>query len=134
MGERKSMTITRDQLLVEAYQINYRLRSNFFYRKLKEYNVLTFPSIVANITPLAELYNWDQRTDWGIGEDAFTYISKHEDLKLIQVFCHPKLLREYPVLLAYYRNIAALSQKSVSYLIPYCPSSKNNPCRQLHYT
>jgi len=111
------MAITRDQLLIEAHQINYQLRSTFFYRKLKEYKVLTFPSIVANITPLAELYNWDQRADWGISEDAFTYISKHEDLKLIQVFCHPKLLREYPVLLAYYRNIAALSQKSVSYLI-----------------
>lgn len=32
------------------------------------------------------------------------------------MFCHPKLLREYPSLLAYYRNIAALSQKSVNYL------------------
>jgi DNA modification methylase len=111
------MAATRDQLLVEAHQINYRLRSTFFYRKLKEYNVLAFPSLVANITPLADLYNWDQRANWGIGEDAFTYISKHESLKLIQVFCHPKLLREYPVLLAYYRNIAALSQKSVSYLV-----------------
>ncbi|HEU5226899.1 MAG TPA: XcyI family restriction endonuclease [Ktedonobacteraceae bacterium] len=116
-GKESHMAVTRDQLLIEAHQINYRLRSTFFYRKLKEYNVLAFPSIVASITPLAELYNWDQRANWGIGEDAFTYISSHEDLKPIQVFCHPKLLREYPVLLSYYRNIAALSQKSVSYLI-----------------
>jgi hypothetical protein len=71
-------------LLIEAHQINYRLRSTFFYRKLKEYNVLTFPSIVASIAPLAELYNWDQRANWGIGEDAFTYISKHQDLKLTE--------------------------------------------------
>ncbi len=112
-----SMAGTRDQLLIEAHQINYRLRSTFFYRKLKEYNVLNFPSVVANITPLSELYNWDQRANWGISEDAFTYISTHKELKFIQVFCHPKLLREYPMLLAYYRNIAALSQKSVSYLI-----------------
>ncbi len=111
------MAATRDQLLIEAHQINYRLRSTFFYRKLKEYNVLAFPSLVASIAPLADLYNWDQRANWGIGEDAFTYISQHEDLKLIQVFCHPKLLREYPALLAYYRNIAALSQKSLLYLI-----------------
>lgn len=110
------MAGTRDQLLIEAHQINYRLRSTFFYRKLKEYNVLTFPSIIAHLTPHADLYNWDQRSHWGISEDAFTYISTHKELKLIQVFCHPKLLREYPTLLAYYRNIAALSQKAVGYL------------------
>lgn len=109
------MALTGDQLLLEAHQINYRLRSTFFYRKLKEYNVLTFPSRVADIA--SALYNWDQRADWGISEDAFTYISQHEHLKLIQVFCHPRLLSEYPALIAYYRNIAALSQKSVSYLI-----------------
>ncbi len=111
------MAQARDQLLIEAHQINYRLRSTFFYRKIKEYNVLAFPSIIANLSPLIQLYNWDQRVQWGIGEDAYSYISKHPSLQLIQVFCHPKLLREYPVLLAYYRNIAALSQKSVNYLI-----------------
>jgi DNA modification methylase len=110
------MAQTRDQLLIEAHQINYRLRSSFFYRKIKEYNTLAFPSIIANLSQVAQLYNWEQRTTWGIGEDAFTYINNHPELQLIQVFCHPKLLHEYPVLLAYYRNIAALSQKSVTYL------------------
>lgn len=73
--------------------------------------------MIANLFPTQELYNWDERASWGIGEDAFTYISNHEEMKPIQVFCHPRLLREYPVLLAYYRNIAALSQKSIGYLI-----------------
>ncbi len=45
------------------------------------------------------------------------YISTHKELNFMQVFCHPRLLKEYPQLLAYYRNIAALSQKAVSYLI-----------------
>ncbi len=112
-----TMTKERDLLLLEANQINYRLRSTFFYRKIKEYNVLAFPSMVANLFPTQELYSWDERVDWGIGEDAFTYISNHETLKPIQVFCHPRLLREYPTLLAYYRHIAALSQKSVGYLV-----------------
>jgi DNA modification methylase len=111
-----TMAQARDQLLIEAHQINYRLRSTFFYRKIKEYNVLAFPSMIANLFPTQELYSWDERTDWGIGEDAFTYISNHKELKPIQVFCHPRLLREFPALLAYYRNIAALSQKSISYL------------------
>ncbi|MBE3561510.1 MAG: XcyI family restriction endonuclease [Ktedonobacteraceae bacterium] len=111
-----TMAKARDQLLLEAHQINYRLRSTFFYRKIKEYNVLTFPSLVANLFPAEDLYNWDDRANWGIGDDAFAYIRNHHELKPIQVFCHPRLLREYPALLAYYRNIAALSQKAVGYL------------------
>lgn len=112
-----NMTKSRDQLLIEAHQVNYQLRSTFFYRKIKEYHVLTFPSLIANLFPAENLYNWEEHTDWGIGEDAFSYISHHPQLKLMQVFSHPKLLREYPSLLAYYRNIAALSQKSIGYLI-----------------
>lgn len=63
------------------------------------------------------MYIWDDRANWGIGEDAFTYVSNHSNLELIQVFCHPKLIREHSILLAYYRNIAALSQKAVNYLV-----------------
>ncbi|HCI80721.1 MAG TPA: hypothetical protein DHW02_13640 [Ktedonobacter sp.] len=117
LGEKISMAREQDQLLIEAHQINYRLRSTFFYRKIREYNVLAFPSLVASLFPTGNLYNWDQRTDWGISEEAFTYIQQGSNLHLIQVFCHPRLLREYPMLLAYYRNIAALSQKAVGYLI-----------------
>jgi len=111
------MAREQDQLLIEAHQINYRLRSTLFYRKIKEYNVLAFLSQVANLFPTQELYSWDERANWGIGEDAFKYISSHEELKPIQVFCHPRLLREYPSLLYYYRHIAALPQKSISYLV-----------------
>lgn len=112
-----SMAKVRENLLIEAHQVTYRLRSTFFYRKIKEYNVLAFPSLVAHLFPSQDLYNWDERTSWGIGDDAFEYINSHPDLKMVQVFCHPRLLREYPSLLAYYRNIAALSQKSVGYLV-----------------
>ncbi len=112
-----TMAKAQDQLLLEAHQINYRLRSTFFYRKIKEYNVLAFPSMIAKLFPSQELYNWNERANWSIKEDAFTYISSHKELKLIQVFCHPKLLHEYPALIAYYRNIAALSQKAVGYLV-----------------
>ncbi len=110
------MAKERDLLLIEAHQINYRLRSTFFYRKIKEYNVLVFPAMIANLFPTEDLYNWDERAHWGVGEDAFAYINDNVELKPIQVFCHPRLLREYPATLAYYRNIAALSQKSVGYL------------------
>jgi DNA modification methylase len=115
-GEATAMTADKVDLAIEANRINYRLRSTFFYRKLKEYNTLAFPMMIADLLPVQHLYSWADRTRWGIGDNAFEYISKHPQLKCIQVFCHPKLLREHPRLLAYYRNIAALSQKAVSYL------------------
>src|SRR5579863_4240493 len=89
-----------DPLLIEAHRINYRLRSTFFYHKLKEYNVLALSTLIASLFAVEHLYNWDERANWGIGEDAFKYISQHKILKLIQVFCHPRLLREHPALLA----------------------------------
>ena len=104
-------------LLAEANRINYRLRSTFFYRKLKEYKTLSFSNKIDQILPAKHLYSWQGQADWGIGEDAFAYINGHDNLQLIQVFCHPRLIREHSILIAYYRNIAALSQKAVKYLV-----------------
>ena len=88
-------------LLAEASRINYRLRSMFFYRKLKEYNTLSFPGLVAAFFPVEHLYLWDERSQWGIGSDAFDYISGNPEFHLLQVFCHPRILREHPRLIAY---------------------------------
>ena len=116
VGETSIMTTDASALLLEANRLNYRLRSAFFYRKLKEYNTLAFPLMIAELFPIEDIYNWGERASWSIGEDAFDYVKERSDLRLIQIFCHPKLLREHPTLLAYYRNIAALSQKAVRYL------------------
>ncbi len=105
----------RKQLLVEAHKINYRLRSTFFYRKLNEYNTYGFPETIQKLIPLSKEYDWSKYNEWGVTKEALEQIRK-SDLSLIQVFAHPRLLREHPVLTAYYRNVAALSQKSVSYL------------------
>lgn len=112
------MTLNTSSLLIEANRINYRLRSTFFYRKLKEYKTLSFLSKIDALLPAAHLYSWEGCcVNWGVGEDAFNYINKSPNLHLIQVFCHPRLIREHYTLVAYYRNIAALSQKAVKYLI-----------------
>ncbi len=96
----------------DVSHLHYRLRSTFFLRKLREYKTLSLPLMVAELLSAEHLYSWERRADWEIGESAFTYISRHHHLKLLQVFCHPRVLREYPRLVAYYRNIAALSQKA----------------------
>lgn len=113
------------QLLVEAHRINYRLRSTFFYRKLNEYGTYVFPKTIHELIPLSKDYDWEKRSDWGITKEAFEQIT-NSDLELIQVFSHPRLLREHPVLTAYYRNVAALSQKSVSYLCGIHPLKFEN--------
>ena len=52
----------------------------------------------------------------GIGEEAFVYVKTQPVLYLIQLFCYPKLLREHPMLLSYYRHVAAIPQKFVKKL------------------
>lgn len=116
LGEKGAVTLDESSLLAEANRINYRLRSTFFYRKLKEYKTLSFSLKIEAILKIEHLYNWENWLDWRIGEDAFAYINKC-DLQLIEVFCHPRLMREHSILVAYYRNIAALSQKAVKYLV-----------------
>jgi XcyI restriction endonuclease len=111
------VTTEENNLLTEANRVNYRLRSTFFYRKLKEYKTLSFNAKINALLPVKHLYSWESWANWGIGEDAFPYINQHPSLQLIQVFCHPRLIREHSKLLGYYRNIAALSQKAVKYLV-----------------
>lgn len=113
----KPMRSDEASLLAETHRINYRLRSTFFYRKLKEYNTLSFPLRINELVQVERLYCWEGSTNWGIGNDAFAYVNGHENLQLIEVFCHPRLIREHSTLVAYYRNIAVLSQKAVKYLV-----------------
>ncbi len=110
----------KDLLLIEAHKINYRLRSTFFYRRLHEYQTFEFPSMIKQLIPHADNFNWDEYPKWGVSEQAFELIEKNE-LAFIQVFSHPRLLRENPKLVAYYRNIAVLSQKATKYLIQLDP-------------
>lgn len=117
LGEVSAMALDEDSLLAETNRINYRLRSTFFYRKLKEYDTLSFPLKIDALLPVDHLYSWEGWINWGIRKDAFRYINRHASLQLIQVFCHPRLIREHSALVAYYRNIAALSQKAVKYLV-----------------
>lgn len=116
LGKVSTVPLDETNLLSEAHRINYRLRSTFFYRKLKEYKTLSLRTKIDALLPVNHLYSWDNWAEWGIGEEAFTYINKHPNLQLIQVFCHPRLIREHSSLLSYYRNIAVLSQKAVKYL------------------
>ena len=111
----KKIRKTNKELLIEAHKINYKLRSTFFYRKLHEYKTLEFPTTITQLIPHSKHYSWESFNDWGISEAAFQMITK-SDLNIIQVFAHPKLLREHPHLIGYYRNVSVISQKATKYL------------------
>lgn len=81
------MTTDASALLLEANRLNYRLRSAFFYRKLKEYNTLAFPSMIIELLSIEDSFSWDERENWGIGADAFAYVKEQSELHLIQAFC-----------------------------------------------
>lgn len=115
----------KQNLLMEAHRINYRLRSTFFFRKLIEYGTYEFPETIKRLVPIAKNYAWDKYEKWGITKTAFSQI-QNSDLSLIQIFAHPRLLREHTALAAYYRNVAALSQKSVGYLCSVNPARYEN--------
>ncbi len=84
------MSADEAALLAEKNRLTYRLRSTFFYHKLKEYNTLTFLPLIAQLFQVEHLYNWNERASWRIGEAAFTAIQGRSDLHLIQVFLPPQ--------------------------------------------
>jgi hypothetical protein len=67
---------------------------------LKQLNkILSLQGAIEALLPIQNLYDWCDRSKWGIGEDAFNYVNQHHNLQLIQVFCHPRLIREQPQLI-----------------------------------
>ena len=104
-----------DDLLKEARRIDYRLRSTFFYRKLHELGFLDFAREIDALVKIGESYKWVERGQWSISQGAWEYVAGSE-LSSLRVFCHPRVIIEQPRLIAYYRNIAALSQKAVQTL------------------
>ncbi len=102
--------------LTEAVQIDYRLRSTFFHRKLLELGFLTFNSEIDKLIGISENFNWDSRDHWGISKLAWQMVID-SGVPPIAVFAHPRVLQEQPRLSAYYRNVAALPQKAVNKLV-----------------
>jgi hypothetical protein len=109
------LTAVSDDLLREAHQVDYRLRSTFFYRKLHELGFVGFRDQIDALVELEDNYDWTNRDEWGISPTAWEYIA-NASLSPVRVFAHPRVLIEQPQLIAYYRGLAVLSQKAVSRL------------------
>lgn len=101
--------------LRESLQIDYRLRSTFFYRKLYDLGFKYFNDEILKLIEIADTYNWEQKNNWGVSQTAWT-ILEHNKIPHMAVFAHPRVLQEQPKLSAYYRSVAMLPQKAVNKL------------------
>lgn len=104
-----------DPLLLEAQRTDYGLRSTFFFRKLYELGFMEFGSHVTELAAVSDALHWDRRADWRISETAWSQAADAK-LKPVQVFAHPLVLIQNPRRLAYYRSVAAISQKGAKTL------------------
>ena len=94
----------------------YQARSAFFYRRLVEMRLLDLAQKIDRLDQeMAEALDWRDLWCLGISSAAWDRVIR-EGLPRLRYFCHPEVLMADPTLIAYYRMIAALSQKAVSYI------------------
>lgn len=95
----------------EAEELQYSLRSTFFYRRHKEFYKLV--QAVDKIDP--SIYDWTSPTSLSISETSWHYIQT-KGIPYSQVLCHPDIISQNPSLIAYYRLVAVLPQKGLQRL------------------
>jgi hypothetical protein len=105
----KELKRTRNQR--EAEELQYTIRSSFFYRKRQQYK-----TILNKIRRIRDPeLNWEPLSDLGISQRAWARILEKK-IRPSQVFCNPEVIAAEPDLIAYYRWVAILSQKGVQRL------------------
>ncbi|MCA1669180.1 MAG: XcyI family restriction endonuclease [Thermomicrobia bacterium] len=102
--------------LYQALQRDYGLRSLFFSRKVYEWGFLGLMDELHTLIVLGNTFDWQKRDEWGITPIAWETIEE-SSLSSLHVFTHPLVLMQYPHMIAYYRNVAVLSQKGTKSLV-----------------
>jgi hypothetical protein len=97
-----------NNLQKEAEEIQYSLRSSFFYRRHQEFKRLIDEVYQLDCTK----HKWENSSKIGITSSSWEHIEK-KGITPCRVFCHPTIISNRPCLVAYYRLIAGLSQKGV---------------------
>ena len=95
----------------EVTQTQYSLRSFFFYHARKLFRLLCDTVVEVD----SSRYDWSRLQELGISRSSWEYVQK-KAIPRCQIFCHPQLIRKFPILIAYYRSIALLPQKGLQRL------------------
>ncbi|MGI8687493.1 MAG: XcyI family restriction endonuclease [Thermomicrobiales bacterium] len=102
--------------LYQALQRDYGLRSLFFSRKVYEWAFLGLADELNTLIMLGDTFDWQKRDEWAITPIAWGTI-EGSSVSSLHVFSHPLVLMQYPHMIAYYRNVAVLSQKGTKSLV-----------------
>jgi len=94
----------------ESWTIDQITKSEFFHQKLHEWGLLEIAYELESIK--------GRNLDWNlkklnISTTAWSRVI-HEGIKPIRVFAHPKVLKQNPRRVGYYRMLAMVSQKSMA--------------------
>ena len=102
-----------DVALLEALTRAYAARAKLFHRGVMGSKV---DLLIAEIDSIDDSQlQWELRR-FGITQSAFRRLELAGG-RAHQVFLHPSVLQERPHLIAYYRNIATISQKGISQIL-----------------
>jgi hypothetical protein len=108
------MTKAGDAALHEALKKAYASRARFFMNRVQECAV---ESLIEEVERLeASAISWDDPKSLGISSQAIAKL-KNAGTPLHYLFAHPEILRQYPRLTDYYRNLAALSKKGLAQIL-----------------
>ncbi len=74
-----------------------------------------FSAHIAELVSVADAFQWEHKIEWGISDSAWHQVT-FTGIPPLKVFAHPMALIQNPRRLAYYRNVAAISQKGAKVL------------------
>jgi len=95
---------------------SYFLRSTFTYNRLRSEGYFELFMKISKFARVeGEKLNWDDRSKWSIGEEAWEILQANK-ITPMMVFLHPKVLKLNPSFLKYYRSVALMPQKGLTTL------------------
>ena len=93
----------------ESWTVDQLTKSEFFHQKLHEWGLLEIAYELERIK--GDEFKWN-RKDLNISDKAWNKVI-HRGIKPIRIFSHPRVLKQNPKRVGYYRMLAMVSQKSM---------------------
>ncbi|MCI0630801.1 MAG: XcyI family restriction endonuclease [Phycisphaerales bacterium] len=116
----------RDPVLLKALEKAYAARARLFHDGIRAAKI---DLLIADIDGIdSSTYDWSL-PDLGISQTAMSRVLAAGG-DAVQVFVHPALILAQPHLIAYYRNLAAISRKGISQLL-FATTGYENRRRQV---
>jgi len=94
----------------ESWTVDQLTKSEFFHQKLHEWGLLEIAYELEGIK--GNEFKWDGE-NLNISDKAWNKVI-HRGIKPIRIFSHPRVLKQNPKRVSYYRMLAMVSQKSMN--------------------